>query len=551
MKEKLQQFIDAVDDRTGIPSGINHFLMEEIPDSSGWHQVLGSVAMFMILVQFFTGIMLAFNYAPTPGDAYDSLRYILTEVTAGRIMRGLHHWGASMIIVIVVLHMVQVFVWGAYKKPREATWIMGVILLLLTFAFGLTGYLLAWDNRAYWGTVVATQIGATVPIAGPYVSRLLASAGDIGVVTFARFYSLHVLLLPPLTMMLIGLHVFLVRRHGVAPGPGDELKPKKKFYPEQVFKDTVAIFIAFAILFTLAIAVRVPLERMADPTDTSYIPRPEWYFLFLFQMLKVFDGPLEVVGTVILPTLAILALISAPFVDRGKMVKVRQRGLAMGMVALAGIGWGGMTYAALRSTPPQSEAASIDFSGPVQWMGLKPAELSGIHYFKQENCGACHNVTPGGEAKAGPNLVNTGRRHDQAWMLLHFKEPQATSPGSAMTPVNLTGAQMNDLASAMAALTPDNGDLITNAPAFASDGAALYQKNFCSACHMVNGTGGKMGPALNGLAARRTEAWTIEHFVNPQKMSPGSPMQVYKFSQKDMQDIVSYLFTLPDKVATP
>ncbi len=549
MKEKLQQFIDAVDDRTGIPSGINHFLMEEIPDSSGWHQVLGSVAMFMILVQFFTGIMLAFNYAPTPGDAYDSLRYILTEVTAGRIMRGLHHWGASMIIVIVVLHMVQVFVWGAYKKPREATWIVGVILLLLTLAYGLTGYLLAWDNRAYWGTVVATQIGATVPLAGTYVSRLLASTGDIGVVTFARFYGLHVLLLPPLTMMLIGLHVFLVRRHGVAPAPGDELKPKKKFYPEQVFKDTVAIFIAFAILFTLAIAVRVPLERMADPTDTSYIPRPEWYFLFLFQMLKVFDGPLEVVGTVILPTLAILALISAPFVDRGKMVKVRQRGLAMGIVALAGIGWGGMTYAALKSTPPQSAAAQIDFSGPVQWMGLKPAELSGVHYYRQENCGACHNVTPGGEAKAGPNLVNTGRRHDQAWMLLHFKEPQATSPGSAMTPVNLTGAQMNDLASAMAALTPDNGDLITNTPAFAADGAALYQKNFCSACHMVNGVGGKMGPALNGLAARRTEAWTKEHFVNPQKMSPGTPMQVYKFSQKEMDDMVSYLFTLPDKVS--
>jgi ubiquinol-cytochrome c reductase cytochrome b subunit len=279
MKEKLQQLIDAVDDRTGIPSGIRHFLNEEIPDSSGWHQVFGSMAMFLILVQFFTGIMLAFNYAPTPGLAYDSLRYILTEVTAGRLMRGLHHWGASMIIVVVVLHMVQVFVWGAYKKPREATWMVGVILLLLTLGFGLTGYLLPWDNRAYWGTVVATQIGATVPLAGPYISQLLASTGDIGVVTFARFYSMHVLVLPPLSMLLIVLHVFLVRRHGVAPAPGDELKPKKKFFPEQVFKDTVAIFLTFAVLFTLAIAVRVPLERMADPTDTTYIPRPEWYFL--------------------------------------------------------------------------------------------------------------------------------------------------------------------------------------------------------------------------------------------------------------------------------
>jgi ubiquinol-cytochrome c reductase cytochrome b subunit len=547
MKSKLQQFIDAVDDRTGIPSGIQHFLSEEIPDSSGWHQVFGSMAMFLILVQFFTGIMLALNYAPTTGLAYDSVRYILTEVTAGRLMRGLHHWGASMIIVIVVLHMVQVFVWGAYKKPREATWMVGVILLLLTLAYGLTGYLLAWDNRAYWGTVVATQIAATVPLAGPYISQLLASTGDIGVVTFARFYSMHVLLLPPLTMMLIGLHVYLVRRHGVAPTPGDELKPKKKFYPEQVFKDTVAIFIAFAILFTLAIAVRVPLERMADPTDTTYIPRPEWYFLFLFQMLKVFEGPLEIVGTVILPTVAILALLSAPFVDRGKMLKVRQRGLAMGIVLLAGIGWGGLTLAAIKGTPPQSAAASIDFSGPVQWMQLKPAELSGLHYYKQENCGACHNVLPGGEAKNGPNLINTSRRHDQAWMLNHLKEPQTTSPGSSMSPVNLNGAQLNDLVAAMGALTPDNGDLVSTTPEFASAGAALYQQKFCFSCHVVNGVGGKIGPPLNGLSLRRTEAWTIEHFVNPQKVSPGTPMPAYKFAPKDMQDMVSYLFTLPEK----
>ncbi len=281
MLEKINQLVDGVVDalnqRTGLPSGIKHFLYEDIPASSGWHQVFGSVALFLIMIQFFTGIMLSLNYAPTPGDAYNSLRYIVTEVTAGRLMRGLHHWGASMIIVIVVMHMVQVFLWGAYKKPREGTWMVGVILLLLTLAYGLTGYLLPWDNRAYWGTVVATTIGSTVPLMGPYVTRVLGSANGIGVVTFARFYAVHVLLLPPATLLLMGLHVFLVRKHGVVPALGDELKPKKKFYPEQVFKDTVAVFIAFVILFTLAVAAKVPLDRLADPTDTSYIPRPEWY----------------------------------------------------------------------------------------------------------------------------------------------------------------------------------------------------------------------------------------------------------------------------------
>src|SRR3954470_5103749 len=251
MKNKLARFVAELDDRTGIPSGIQHFMNEEIPDSSGWHQVFGSVAMFLILVQIFTGIMLAFNYAATPGEAYDSLRYILTEVTGGRVMRGLHHWGASLIIVVVVLHMVQVFLWGAYKKPREATWMVGVLLLLLTLAYGLTGYLLPWDNRAYWGTVVTTQIAAMAPGLGQYATRLLGGDGSVGVVTFARFYGLHVLLLPPATMLLIALHIYLVRKHGVAPAPGDEERPKKKFYPQQVFKDTIAIFIAFTILFLL------------------------------------------------------------------------------------------------------------------------------------------------------------------------------------------------------------------------------------------------------------------------------------------------------------
>src|ERR1700735_1635074 len=302
MQKKFDQFIEAFDRRTGLHSGLQQFLYEEIPASSGWHQVFGSVALFLILIQFFTGAMLAFNYAPTPGDAYSSVRYIMTEVTAGRLMRGLHHWGASMIIIIVVLHMVQVFLWGAYKKPREGTWIVGVFLLLLTLAYGLTGYLLPWDNRADFGTRVTTQIGASVPLIGPYVSRLLGSTGDIGVVTFARFYGLHVLLLPPATMLLIGLHIYLVRRHGVAPAPGDERKPKKSFYPEQVFKDTVAVFIAFVILFVMAIVVRVPLERMADPTDFAFNPRPEWYFLFLFQLLALLNGPLEMIGTVVLPT---------------------------------------------------------------------------------------------------------------------------------------------------------------------------------------------------------------------------------------------------------
>jgi ubiquinol-cytochrome c reductase cytochrome b subunit len=546
MRKTFEQFIEDIDHRTGLHSGLRKFLYEEIPASSGWHQVFGSVALFLILIQFFTGAMLAFNYAPTPGDAYSSLRYILTEVTAGRLMRGLHHWGASMIIVIVVLHMVQVFLWGAYKKPREGTWIVGAILLLLTLAYGLTGYLLPWDNRAYFGTVVTTKIGASVPIVGPYVSRLLGSTGDIGVVTFARFYGLHVLLLPPATLLLIVLHVYLVRRHGVAPAPGDEAKPKKSFFPEQVFKDTVAVFVAFVILFLMALMVRVPLERMADPTITSYNPRPEWYFLFLFQTLELLNRAPIVIGTVVLPTLAILALILTPFIDRSKLVRVRQRTLAAGVVLLAALGWGSLTALAIKGTPPPTAASQIDFSGPIQWMQLTPAQLAGVHYFREQSCDSCHNIT-GDTPKRGPNLIDTSKRHDSAWLMAHFMDPATVSKGSIMKPVNLSEAELKDLLALMMSLTPENGDVVDSTPAFAVNGALLFQKNNCGACHSVNGAGGKLGPPLNGLSLRRNEAWVIQHFQNPKMLVPTSSMPSFKFSASDMQDEVSYLFTLPDK----
>ena len=186
----LRSIIDWLEHRTGIESAIHHFLYEDVPASAGWHQVLGSVALFAFLTQVFTGILLAVNYAPTPGEAYNSLRYIVTELTGGQMIRGLHHWGASLMIIVVVLHMVQVFLWGAYKKPREATWIVGAVLLLITLAYGLTGYLLPWDNRAYWATTVPVHISALPPGAGPYVLRLLGSdGGSIGAVTFARFYA--------------------------------------------------------------------------------------------------------------------------------------------------------------------------------------------------------------------------------------------------------------------------------------------------------------------------------------------------------------------------
>lgn len=541
-----KQILHWLETRTGLETAVKHFLYEDIPASAGWHQVLGSVALFMFLVQAFTGILMALNFAPAPGDSYNSLRYIMTELTGGRLIRNMHHWGASMMVIIVALHMMQVFLWGAYKKPREATWMVGCVLLMLTMAYGLTGYLLPWDNRAYWGTVVTTQIASKAPMLGPYMAQLMGAAdGNVGVVTFTRFYALHVIMLPPLTVLLIAVHVYLVRKHGVTPAAGDNL-PKKKFFPGQVYKDTMGIFAAFAILLVMSIAVHAPLERLADPTDTTYIPRPDWYFLFLFQTLKFFEGPLEVLGSVVLPGIATMLLFLVPFLDRGRVIAVTKRTTAIGVVALSAIGWTSLTVAAIMSTPAEAGRGheGMLFAEIDIWQQLTPEELAGIGYYRREGCGSCHGSGPSAPEGA-PDFTKVSVTRDAAWMIDHFKNPQQRIPGTSMPPIQLSERQMNALAAFLLQLTPRNAEALHSAPDFAVEGAILYQTQSCAACHQVNRAGQTTGPALNGLKLRRTKAWVIGHFVEPQKYSPGTTMPAYKFPEKQMENITEYLLAIP------
>ena len=541
----MRKIIDWLEHRTGLESAIKNFLYEDIPASSGWHQIIGSMAVFFFIVQVFTGGLLAFNYAPTPGEAYNSVKYIVTELTGGKLIRGLHHWGASMMLIIVVAHMLQVFLYGAYKKPREATWMLGVVLLLIVLAFGLTGYLLPWDNRAYWGTVVTTQIAGQAPLAGQYIARLMGGEGRVGNTTFSRFYALHTILLPPLTMILIGIHVFLVRKHGVAPAVGDTA-PRRKFFPEQVFKDTVGVSLAFIVLFVMAVVARVPLGKLADPTDTTYIPRPEWYFLFLFQTLKFFKGPLEAVGSVVLPGLAVLTLFLIPFIDRGPMIRLGKRTFAFTFALLGAIAWTGLTTAAIVTTPKTAEAE--EETAPAQqlqaWQQLTPEELEGLSHFRKEHCTTCH---PGaGKRGIGPDLTQMPSTHrNAAWMIPHFKAPAQVVPGSSMPPVQLDDGGLNALSAFVMKLTPETEASYLSAPDFVVHGAAVYQASHCGSCHQIKGVGMKVGPPLDGEGTRRDRAWLEKHFNDPQSTSPGSLMPPYKFTPQDMDAVCQYLLQLP------
>ena len=380
-RKLLRRLLDWLEDRAGI---------EDVLESSGWSQVLGSVALFAFLVQAVTGILLAPVNSSAPASAYDSVRNIMTHVAAGRLLHSLHFWGASLMIVVVVLHLVQTLVRGAYKKPREAAWIGGVILLLLTFYFGLTGSLLPWDNRAYWGTVA---------IIGMPISAAM----------FARFYAAHAQILPALAALLIVWHVYLARQRSKAALP--------------VFRNTLAVLGWFAVLMGLAILARVPLGHMADPTDSSYVARPEWYFLFLFQSLKWFEGPLKMVGAVILPILAIIALILVPFIDRGTMKAVRRRWGTIGLVVLSAIFWSGLTARAIATTPRSRE---IDMSLVQPWQEISAGDLASIGFFRKAQCGGCHAL---GKSGAGPDLILGPSSRPTGWLVEHVQS-NSKAPGA-------------------------------------------------------------------------------------------------------------------------
>jgi ubiquinol-cytochrome c reductase cytochrome b subunit len=540
MHRVLTQCAAWVEDRTGLLTAVSSFLLEDIPASAGWPHVFGSVALFLFTTQGLTGVLLALNYAPTAGEAYTSLTYIVKQVAGGRMIHGLHHWGASLMVIVVVAHMTQVFIFGAFRKPRETTWIVGVILLLMTLAFGLTGYLLPWDNKAYWGTVVTTKIAASVPVIGYLLTRLAGAADGVGSLTFSRFYALHTLLLPSFTIILIFIHVYLVRRHGITPSQLTT-EGKQAFYPKQLFRDSCAVFIAFTCLFLAACFLDVPLERMADPTDIDYIPRPEWYFLFLFQALKIFRGRLELLGTLVLPSLTLVALVLLPFLHRVHAGILRGRVHTTCVAILALSVWLALTSAAGWTTPHAKGSITVSAQA-MGWSRLSPEVIAGARYFRSLHCDSCHNLIIG-TPKPGPTLGLTGIRHPRDWMLQHFSDPsKAPADGEELSSISMP--QRNALLIFVASIQPESLETLSGISLDFSNGAQAFVANACASCHKVNGVGGDIGPSLNGLASRRSESWVRAHFAAPRKLSPGSIMPPYHLAEKEERDLIGYLFSL-------
>ncbi len=211
--------LDWLEERSGLVGGVRYFLFRNVPADINWMQTLGSATLTAFIVQAVTGVILAMYYRPTPTEAYSSIQNITDHVTMGWLVRGMHKWGASVFIILMFMHMGRVFLFGAYKYPRELNWIVGVLLLTMGMAEGFTGYLLPWDQTAYWASVVGINLNGTAPFLGPFLAQFLRSGQEIGGDTLTRFYSLHMLLLPGAIGGLIGLHLYLIIRLGVTSPP--------------------------------------------------------------------------------------------------------------------------------------------------------------------------------------------------------------------------------------------------------------------------------------------------------------------------------------------
>ena len=340
----MKSLLDWLDHRTGIRSLTREALFENIPGGSRWRYVWGSTLTFTLFVQFITGVFLWMGYSASSGDAWESVNYIQNEMSGGWLLRGIHHWTAQFMPVLLLLHLMQVVIDGAYKAPREVNYWFGVLLLLLVLALSLTGYLLPWDQKGFWATKVATNLINLVPFIGPEMQKLVIGGTEYGHHTLTRFFALHAGVLPGLLVLLSGGHIYLFRRHGITPA-----EPKRKrdayFWPDQVFKDVVACLAVMMVVMVVVFSAHgAHLGSPADPSEPFSAARPDWYFLFLFQFLKLpfFAGENEVWGAIYIPGIAVGLICLMPFIGRWKLGHVFNIGIIF--VFLGGAG--ALTYLA-------------------------------------------------------------------------------------------------------------------------------------------------------------------------------------------------------------
>ncbi len=330
-KAKILDWLDKRFDLKKIEEPLRYQVEKPLPKNIGWFHTLGSMSLFLFISQVLTGILLLVYYRPTVDEAFESVKFIMTKPYLGWLYRQIHAWGANLMVIIVFLHMLRTFFTGSFKKPRELTWIIGVFLFILTLVFGFTGYLLPWNQLAYWATTVGTEVAGAIPFVGEGMKTFMRGGSSVGAETLSRFFVIHVIILPWLVFFLIMVHLVLVRYQGIATMDpvGEEQETKKgegtPFFPHHVLKEGVVWFILLGVLVTLSILMPFELGEKADPLKTPEGIKPEWYFLPMYQVLKYFS---KLLGIFVV-TLAPIFLFLWPFLDKTKFRHPARRSVSV------------------------------------------------------------------------------------------------------------------------------------------------------------------------------------------------------------------------------
>lgn len=457
------------EDRSGASALIGPVMTHRVPRSAKWWYVFGSATLMFFALQVVTGILLSTLYVPSAAEAFQSLRYIDEQVPLGWMVRAIHGWSSNAMCVMMLVHLSQVFLHGAYKYPRELTWMVGVLLMVCTLALAFTGQVMRWDQDAYWGLGIGAAIVDRIPLIGNELRAIMLGGPIIGGATLSRFFSLHVFVLPGLTIVLVGLHLMLILRHGISemPKSGDAVDPAtyKPAYEERVHRTGVPffpdaarrdmVFCGAALLLVLALAAWFgPFGPggVPDPTIIDTNPRPDLFFLWIFAALALLPPELETPLLIVGPPILLLALLLLPLLSpRGERAPSR-RPLAVVsfvviMTALGTLTWLGMTS----PWSPQMDAWT---SAPIPAefvRGRSPLELQGATILQFAQCRNCHSLGGvGGER--GPRLDRVATRLSWDQLVRQVQQGGGNMPAYGRT---LSSAQTQAIVAFLATCRPD------------------------------------------------------------------------------------------------
>lgn len=449
------------DDRTGLGALIGEALFHPVPRKSGWAYVFGSATMVALTIQLVTGVLLSLTYVPSSGEAYQSLQYLTNEAPFGRLLRGMHYFGSSAMMVLMVIHMLRTFIFAAYKFPREMSWLSGVALLGLTAGMAFTGQLLRWDQDGVWGVTLAAEGAGRMPFVGPYLAQLILGGGTVGGQTLSRIFTVHVFAIPGILLAITGLHVWLVIRNGISEPPevGRHVDPKtyrkeyKKileedgvpFFPVAALRDAIFGLVVVGVVVLLAWYVGPPkLGLPPDPSIVEAEPRPDWYFLWLFAAMALMPNWAEDIVMVIGPPIGGLVLLSLPFWKPGGPRHVKERPWAAALVIVGVLSVSTLLYAgAHASWSPLFETPRLaaDVVGATEGPVARGAVL-----FHERGCENCHQVAGAG-GRRGPDLTWLGDRLDAPQITLRIVNGGPNMPAYANS---LSRTELDDLVAFMA-----------------------------------------------------------------------------------------------------